>query len=119
MITQYTAAACVNEIATYANPASVTNISTSAGIEDYNSFGATSALKATRCVSLARSVIAIELLVMSEALEAHRPLRSGVKVEKVHARVRTRVAKLDRDRAPAGDIRALELMIAANALLTD
>ena len=56
---------------------------------------------------------------MSEALEAHRPLRSGVKVEKVHARVRTRVAKLDRDRAPAGDIRALELMIAANALLTD
>ncbi|MEY2716845.1 MAG: Histidine ammonia-lyase [Planctomycetota bacterium] len=114
MIAQYAAAACVNEIATMANPASVTNIPTSAGIEDYNSFGATSALKAMRCVSLLRSVVAIELLVMAEALEAHRPLKSGAGVEKAHAVVRSRVAKLDRDRAPSPDIRAIEGLIAAD-----
>jgi histidine ammonia-lyase len=115
MIAQYTAAACVNEIATSANPASVTNIPTSAGIEDYNSFGATSALKATRCVSLMRSVVAIELLVMAEALEAHRPLRSGAGVEAAHAIVRSRVPKLNRDRIPAPDIRALEQLVARGA----
>ena len=115
MIAQYAAAACVNEIATLSNPASVTNIPTSAGIEDYNSFGATSALKAMRCVSLLRSVVAIELLVMAEALEAHRPLKSGAGVEKAHAVVRSRVAKLDRDRAPSPDIRAIEHLVASGA----
>ena len=96
-------------------PASVTNISTSAGIEDYNSFGATSALKATRCLTLLRSVIAIELLVMSEAIEAHRPLVSGARVEKAHAVIRTRVAKLNRDRVLSPDIRAIERLIADDA----
>ena len=115
MIVQYSAAACVNEIATLSNPASVTNIPTSAGIEDYNSMGATSALKATRCVSLLRSVIAIELLVMAEAIEAHRPLKSGAGVEKAHAIVRSQVKKLDRDRAPSPDIRAIEVLIASGA----
>jgi histidine ammonia-lyase len=115
MIAQYAAAACVNEIATLSNPASVTNIPTSAGIEDYNSFGATSALKAMRCVSLLKSVIAIELLVMAEALEAHRPLKSGEGVEKAHAVVRSLVAKLNRDRAPSPDIRALEGLISAGS----
>ena len=115
MIAQYAAAACVNEIATLSNPASVTNIPTSAGIEDYNSFGATSALKAMQCVPLMRSVIAIELLVMAEALEAHRPLKSGAGVEKAHALVRSRVAKLTADRAPSPDIRAIEQLIASGA----
>ena len=115
MIVQYSAAACVNEIATLSNPASVTNIPTSAGIEDYNSMGATSALKATRCVSLLRSVIAIELLVMAEAMESHRPLKSGAGVEKAHAIVRSQVKKLDRDRAPSPDIRAIEVLIASGA----
>ena len=115
MIAQYAAAACVNEIATLANPASVHNVPTSAGIEDYNSFGATSALKAMRCASLARSVVAIELLVMAQALETHRPLRSGVGVERAHEAVRAAVPKLARDRAPSPDIRAIEALISAGA----
>ena len=115
MIAQYSAAACVNEIATLSNPASVTNIPTSAGIEDYNSFGSTSALKAMRCVSLMRSVVAIELLVMAEALETHRPLKSGAGVEQAHAVVRSLVPRLDRDRAPSPDIRAIEGLIASGA----
>ena len=115
MIAQYAAAACVNELAGNATPASVTNIPTSAGIEDYNSFGATSALKATRSVALARSVVAIEMLVMAEALEAHRPLKSGAGVEKAHAAVRTVVTKLSKDRVLSPDIRAIEKLIAHGA----
>ena len=93
----------------------VTNIPTSAGIEDYNSFGATSALKATRSVALARSVVAIELLVMAEALEAHRPLKSGAGVEKAHAAARAAVTKLAKDRVLSPDIRAIEGLIAQGA----
>src|SRR5690606_32822149 len=50
MIVQYTAAACCNEMIGLANPASVANLSTSAGMEDYNSFGPRSAAKARRAM---------------------------------------------------------------------
>ncbi|MFM1823850.1 MAG: Histidine ammonia-lyase [Planctomycetota bacterium] len=115
MIAQYTAAACVNEISTLSHPASVANVPTSAGIEDFNSFGATSALKATRCLSLLRSVLAVELLTMSEALEAHRPLASGAGVERAHATIRRAVPKLAGDRVIAPDIAAIERLVELGA----
>jgi histidine ammonia-lyase len=115
MIAQYTAAACCNEIQTLANPASVGNISTSAGIEDYNSMGATSANHLRMCIDRAMEVIAIELLVMCEGLEYQRPLRSGAGVEALHAAVRKSVPKLERDRPPAPDIALLAAAIRAGA----
>ena len=116
MIAQYTAAACCNELIGLANPASVANLSTSAGMEDYNSFGPRGAAKAVRGVSLARSVVAIELLCAATGLDHHRPLRSGKLVEEAFARIRERVAPLESDRSPAPDIRALEEMIDAGDL---
>ncbi|MHC4909985.1 MAG: histidine ammonia-lyase [Planctomycetota bacterium] len=112
MIVQYTAAACCNELQTLATPASVANIPTSAGIEDYNSMGATSAHQLRHAVDLARSVIACELLVMAEALEYQRPLRSGALVEATVATVRSVVPRLTEDRPPAPDIAAIEALIA-------
>ena len=107
MITQYTAAACCNELQSLAHPASVGNVSTCGGIEDYNSFGPTSATQLARSVELCRSVIAIELYVMTQALEAQRPLRSGAGVEAMHALVRSRVKPLSGDRSPAPDLAAI------------
>ena len=69
MIAQYTAAACCNELQHLASPASVGNVPTSAGIEDYNSFGPAAGFQARRAIERARSVIAIEYLVMAEGLE--------------------------------------------------
>jgi histidine ammonia-lyase len=115
MIAQYTAAACVNEMMTLAAPASVGNVPTSAGIEDYNSMGATAALKAMRSLDLLRSVIAIELLVMAEAMESQRPLVSGAGVERTFATVRQAVPKLERDRPPSPDIARIEGLIRAGA----
>ncbi|MCP3903679.1 MAG: histidine ammonia-lyase [Planctomycetes bacterium] len=117
MITQYTAAACCNELQTLAVPACVANIPTSAGIEDYNSMGATSAHQARAAVALARNVVAIELLVMAEALEYQRPLRSGAAVEAVHDLVRGRVRRLTEDRPPAPDIAAIADLIAGGAFV--
>lgn len=113
MIVQYTAAACCNELQTLATPASVANIPTSAGMEDYNSMGVTSAHQLRAAVDLARHVVAIELLVMAEALEYHRPLRSGAGVERAHDLVRDVVPRLTDDRPPAPDIAAIEKIIRA------
>ena len=115
MIVQYTAAACCNEMQTLAMPASVANISTSAGMEDYNSMGVTSAHQVRAAVDLATDVVAIELLVMAEAMEYQRPLRSGDGVERTYQRVRTVVERLTADRPPAPDIAAIAELIRAGA----
>jgi histidine ammonia-lyase len=112
MIAQYTAAACCNEIITLATPASVSNIGTSAGIEDYNSFGPRAAMKARRAIELARYVVAIELLTAAEGLEYHRPLKSGEGVERAHAVVRGLVPRLTDDRSPSPDIEVIAKAIA-------
>lgn len=116
MIAQYTAAALCNELQTLAHPASVGNIPTSAGIEDYNSMGATSALLARQSIRLARDVIAIELLVMTEAMEHQRPLRSGAGVETIVEHVRGVVPALTNDRAPSPDIARIAELIASGTL---
>ena len=116
MIVQYAAAACCNELQTLAHPASVHNIPTSAGIEDYNSMGATAALQARAAVELATNVIACELLVMAEAMEYQRPLKSGAGVEKVYRSVRAVVPRLTEDRPPSPDIAALAKIIREGAL---
>lgn len=111
MIAQYVAAACCNELIGLCMPASVANLPTSAGMEDYNSFGASSALKAQRAVERVRHVIAIELLCAAEALEYQRPLRSGAGVERAHALVREVVSRRTEDRPPAPDIARIEQLI--------
>ena len=115
MIAQYTAAACCNEIIGLASPASVVNITTSNGMEDYNSFGPRSAAKARRSLELARRVVAIELLCAAEGLEHHRPLRSGAAVESAHARIRAQVPRLTEDRPPSPDIEAITRLIESGA----
>ncbi len=116
MIAQYTAAACCNEIIGLAMPASVANISTSAGIEDYNSFGPRAAAKAARALELVQMVVAIELLCAAQGLEAHRPLKSGAGVEAVHAAIRRVVPPLTADRGLSGDIAAIGAMIRGGQL---
>ena len=111
MITQYTAAACCAELRTLSMPASVSNITTSAGVEDYNSMGATAALMLRQSVDLCRSVLAIELLVGCEALDHHRPLQSGNAVEHMHAKIREVVPERHCDRSPAEDIAAIDALL--------
>ena len=111
MIVQYTAAALVSEIRALAQPASIASLPTSAGMEDWNSMGATGALQAQQAIELARNVVAIELLCAAQALEQHRPLRSGAGVEAAYDRLRARVPALTADRPPAPDIAALARMI--------
>jgi histidine ammonia-lyase len=111
MIAQYTAAALVAEIRALAQPASIASLPTSAGMEDWNSMGATAALQAQQALELTRQVVAIELLCAAQALEHHRPLRSGRGVEAAYERIRAHVPPLVADRSPAPDISALAKLI--------
>ncbi len=104
MIVQYTAAACCAELRTLSMPASVSNISTSAGIEDYNSMGATAGFMLRQSIELCKQVIAIELLVSSDALDFYAPLQSGAGVENMRAKVRSLVPERNSDRSPSPDI---------------
>lgn len=104
MIAQYTAAALCNEIVGLATPASVSNFVTSAGIEDYNSFGPRAGAKALRAIDLARRVVAIELICAAQGVEAHRPLRTGDILEQVLAIVREAVEPYTSDRPVSEDI---------------
>lgn len=115
MIAQYTSAALVNEIAGLAAPASVINLPTSAGIEDYNSFGPRSAAKAARALELTESVVAIEMICAAEGVEFHRPLKSGPPVEEAIKRIRTVVPSFSADRSPAPAIEAVSAMIRDDA----
>src|SRR5260370_1401884 len=68
MITQYVAAALINEIKILAHPASIDSIPTSAGMEDFNSMGATSAHKVLCILEQAQQVIAIEFMCAAQML---------------------------------------------------
>jgi histidine ammonia-lyase len=106
----------VNEMQCLAHPASVGNISTSAGIEDYNSMGATAARQAREALTLCRDVVAIELLVAAEGLEHQRPHRSSNLIEEAHAAVRQIALPLTCDRPPSPDIEQISALIAQGGL---
>jgi len=107
MITQYVAAALVNEIKILAHPASIDSISTSAGMEDFNSMGATSAHKVLRIVEQAQQVVAIELMCAAQMLDFRKPLKPGLGVQKAFDIVRSYVERLEHDRMLAPDIATL------------
>jgi len=116
MITQYTAAACVNELQTLSTPASVANIPTCAGMEDYNSFGPTAATQLNRGVDLASYVIAIELLCCCAALDQQKH-RTGPTLEQARRLIREVVPPLTEDRSPTPDIEAINRLIRAGQFL--
>jgi histidine ammonia-lyase len=104
MIPQVVAVALLNEAKVLAHPASVDNLSTSAGREDHVSMGMTGALKLRTIVENAENVFAIELLAAAEGLEFRRPLKAGVGVERAFAILRSIAPRLEEDRALSGDI---------------
>jgi histidine ammonia-lyase len=107
MITQYAAAALVNESQVLAHPAGAGSIPTSAGQEDFNSMGAAAALKARTAVENCAQVIATELVCACQGLEFHRPLRTTPPLERAVERVRAIVPRIEEDRVLSGELSEL------------
>lgn len=103
MMAHVTAAALVSENKTYAHPASVDSLPTSAGQEDHVSMAPWAGHKLLRiCANTAR-VLGVELLAAAHALDCLRPLTTTMELQGVHAELRERVPyrpadhRLDRD----------------------
>jgi histidine ammonia-lyase len=104
MIAQYVAAALTAEVKRLAQPASVDSIPASGLQEDYNAMAAGSALKARTAVGHVRQVLAIELLLAAQALDARAPLVPGRGSAAAREAVRQRIPTLHEDRYLKGDL---------------
>ena len=113
MMPQIVAAALASENKVYAHPASVDSIPTSGNKEDYVSMGMAAALKLRPVIANVNSILAIELLTASQALDMLAPLRSGRLAEEAHRIVRRVSAPLDADRPLGRDIASVAELVAA------
>ncbi len=116
MLTQYTAAALVNENKVLASPASVDSIPTSAGQEDHVSMGTTAARKAWDILTNTQYVVAIELLAAAQALDLRHPDQLGGGTAVAHHLIRNKVATLVEDRVLAPDIEQMFHLVRSGEL---
>ncbi len=108
MIAQVTAAALVSENKSLATPASVDSIPTSANQEDHVSMATHAARRLSPMVDNAAAVVGIELLAAAQGIDFHRPSRSSLELEQVHAGIRADVPFYAADRLFAPDIAAAQ-----------
>jgi histidine ammonia-lyase len=104
MIAQVTAAALVSENKSYAFPASVDSIPTSANQEDHVSMATHAGTKARRIADNAAGVIGIELLAAAQGLDFHAPLKTGHALEQARAAIRATVPHYEADRYLAEEL---------------
>ncbi len=112
MMAQVTAAALASENRVLATPASPGSITTSGDKEDFVSMGMTSALKLKQIVANTRTVLAIEMLAATRALDCLAPLRSSPLLEKARAKIRSVVPAYEGDRPLSDDIERVARCIA-------
>ena len=111
MIAQVTAAALVSENKTIATPCSVDSIPTSANQEDHVSMATHAARRLGPMVDNAAGVVGIELLAAAQGIDFHRPARSSVSLERIHADIRAEVPFYDADRYFSPDIEAAKHLV--------
>lgn len=104
MIAHVTAAALVSENKYLCHPASVDSVPTSTDKEDHVSMGVTAGRKLHEVVENAKSVLGIELLCNTQALDLQRPLTTSPALEAVYSVVRKHVAPIEDDRIFYKDI---------------
>ena len=113
MIPQVTAAALVSENKGLAFPASVDSIPTSAGQEDHVSMAPIAARKACQIARNAAGVIAVELIAAAQGVDHHAPLKTSVKLQAIHAKIRALSPRLESDRYWANEMAALQSAVLA------
>lgn len=117
MIVQVAAASLVSENKIYAHPASVDSIPTSADKEDHVSMGTIAARKFAEILGNCSSVLAMEFLSASQALDLLKPLKSSAGVNVAFDLIRKKVPYAEKDRVFSQDIRVLKSMIESGEIL--
>src|SRR5690606_19259491 len=116
MIAHVTAAALTSENRTLAHPASVDNVTTSAGQEDHVSMAPWAGFKLQRICENTAHVLAVELLAAAHAIDKQQPLRTTEPLQRVQEFVRAHVEYRPFDHRLDRDISKLASLIASDAL---
>jgi histidine ammonia-lyase len=116
MMAHVTAAALVSENKTYAHPASVDSLPTSAGQEDHVSMAPWAGRKLLRICDNTAHVLGVELLAAAHALDAMSPLTTTAELQRVHAELRTIAPYRPADHRLDGDIARLAQFVESGAL---
>ena len=74
------------------------------------------ARKACQIARNAAGVIAVELIAAAQGVDHHAPLKTSVKLQPVHARVRTHSSHFGADRYWADDMAALQEAVLAGEI---
>ena len=111
MIPQYTAASLVSQNKQLCSPASVDSIVSSNGQEDHVSMGANAATKMHRIVNNLYSILAIELITATQALQFRRPLKTSPYLEVFTDTFRRVVPFIETDRLLHDDIQKAETFL--------
>lgn len=104
MIAHVTAAALASENKTYAHPASVDSLPTSANQEDHVSMATFAARRLQPMIANVAHILGIEWLAAAQGIEFLRPLQSSGAIESAHALLRTQCPAMHEDRFIAPDI---------------
>lgn len=114
MIAQVTSAALASENKTFAHPASVDSLPTSANQEDHVSMATFAARRLKDMSENTRGILAVEMLAAVQGLDFRAPLKSSELLEQARANLRARVPFYDKDRYFAADIeKATALLLEA------
>ncbi|AJQ95222.1 histidine ammonia-lyase [Gynuella sunshinyii] len=113
MIAQVTAAALASENKTYAHPASIDSLPTSANQEDHVSMATFAARRLKDMAENTRGILAVEYLAAAQGLDFRSPLKTTELLEQAKALLREQVPFYDRDRYFATDIEQATALIKA------
>jgi len=116
MIAHVTAAALASENKTYAHPASVDSLPTSANQEDHVSMATFAARRLQPMIGNVAHILGIEWLAAAQGIEFLRPLRSSSPLEAAHALLRRHCPAMHEDRLIAPDIEAATRLVRDGSL---
>lgn len=117
MIAHYLTASLVAQNRVLAHPSSVDSIPTSAGVEDYNSMGATAALHIRQVVANVENIVAVEALCAAQACDLADRVPTGP-LGDLYGRIRTRIPFLEGDeRVVADDIATAAVLLREGGLV--
>lgn len=116
MIAHVTAAALASENKTFAHPASVDTIPTSANQEDHVSMATFAARKLTDIAENSAAVIGIEMMGACQSIDFHKGLKTSKGLFAAYEKVREDVAFLDKDRLLSPDINHMQQLVLSGQL---
>jgi histidine ammonia-lyase len=115
MIAQVTAAALASENKTFAHPASVDSMPTSANQEDHVSMATFAARRLRDMGGNTAGILAVELLAACQGIDFRKPLRTSPLLEEAKSLLRRDVPFYDKDRYFSPDIAAAQRLIESAA----